>query len=293
MATLVCFIAYSTVSYLIATEVTKAERKPQEDHPAYYDLSFEEVEFKSRHGDVVLKGWHIHAAKDGPTLIFVHGLNSIRSGDGAIDIAYRMSLRGFSALLFDLRAHGSSGGDRVSAGQYEIDDVLGAFDYLIQRGVAHDRIGLIGFSFGAGVAIMAASRERSIRAVVADSPFASVSDLLSQETARKMPLSADVSSMFLPGAKIMAERLYGIRVQDLAPEKDVYGLEYPILVIHGMADTRIGYAHGQRVTDAAAVEGEIWLVPEVGHVDAFNAHPGEYIHRLADYFSAQLNHKPL
>ena len=53
---LVLIVVYGLISYLIASGVTKAERKDQEDHPSVYELVFEEVEFLSRKGDVTLRG---------------------------------------------------------------------------------------------------------------------------------------------------------------------------------------------------------------------------------------------
>ena len=51
-----------------------------------------------------------------PDLIFVHGIGSVRTGDNAMELAARLIYLGYNALLFDLRAHGTSGGDKVSGG---------------------------------------------------------------------------------------------------------------------------------------------------------------------------------
>lgn len=126
-------VVYGLVSFLIARGVTTADRDPQEDHPANYALKFEDVEFPSRRGDVSLSGWYLPGDDAGPHLIFVHGNGSVRSGDGAVALAARMVERGYNVLMFDLRGHGSSGGDKVSGGYFEQWDVLGAFDYLVER----------------------------------------------------------------------------------------------------------------------------------------------------------------
>ena len=59
VAIVLIVMAYVGISYLIATGITKAERKEQEDHPSTYGLSFEEVQFVSRDEDVDLKGWYL------------------------------------------------------------------------------------------------------------------------------------------------------------------------------------------------------------------------------------------
>ena len=109
-------VVYGLVSFLIAQGVTKADRDPQEDHPSNYNLEIEDVEFLSRRGDVALSGWYLPGEDSSPHLIFVHGIGSVRSGDNAVELAACMVELGYNVLMFDLRGHGSSGGDKVSGG---------------------------------------------------------------------------------------------------------------------------------------------------------------------------------
>ncbi len=285
---LVIVILYGLIAFLIAQGVASAERKPQEDHPSAHGLQFEDVEFVSRRGDVTLSGWYINPDSGKPTLIFVHGMGSRRSGDRAVELAARLVGRGFSVLLFDLRGHGSSGGDKASGGYYERWDLLGAFDFLVGRGVPRERIGVVGFSMGAGTALLAAAEEPAIRALVADSPFANASDRIADEAARKTIFPRWIMPIFLPTARLMASQIYGIDIGAVVPEDAAKRLSYPILVIHGMADTRIPFEQAVRVHKAAHPQSDIWLVPEVDHVDAFLTHPEEYVERMASYFEGRL-----
>ncbi len=282
-------LAYGLISFLIASGVTKAERKDQEDNPAAHGLEFEEVTFLSRKGDVNLGGWYIADNEDGPTLIFVHGIGSNRSDNDAVELAARLVERGFDVLLFDLRAHGTSGGDQVTGGQFERLDALGAFDFLVERGVQPEDIGLLGFSMGAGTSLLAAADEPEIRALVVDSPYARATELIAQETARKTIFPQWVVPVFIPTTRLMAHRLFGIDLGFLVPEDAAAKLSYPILVIHGTADTRIPTEHGERVYAAAPAGSEIWLVPGVDHVDAFKEYPDEYVDRLTGYFEERLD----
>ena len=280
-------VLYGLVSFLIAQGVTKADRDPQEDHPTNYGLVFDDVEFLSRRKDVSLSGWYVPGQDSSPHLIFVHGIGSVRSGDNAVELAARMVDLGYNVLLFDLRGHGSSGGDKVSGGFFEKLDVLGAFDYLVERGVDPSRIGLMGFSMGAATSIMAAAEEPRITAVAADSPFADASDLIAREAARKTPFPEWMMPIFIPATKLMAKQIYGIDIGSLVPEKSVAELGYPVIVIHGLADDRIPWEHGQRVASAAYEGSSLWLVPGVDHVDAFLTHPDEYVARVSEYFGSR------
>jgi len=63
--------------------------------------------------------------------------------------------RGMAALRFNFRGTGGSGGEH-SGGQGERDDVWAALDYLRSRAeVERTRLGLVGYSFGAAVALNA------------------------------------------------------------------------------------------------------------------------------------------
>lgn len=283
------FVAYLLVSLAIVFGATRAEREAFQGQPEDHSLAYEKVTFPPRGGDLPLRGWLLEGDEAAPFLIFVHGLGGQRTGNAALEIASRLIGEGrYNILLFDLRAHGTSGGSRVTAGDSERADVLGAYDFLLGRGAREGRIGLIGFSFGAGLALMAAASEPGFAAVVADSPFADAGDLLAQETARKTPVPESVAPIFLPAASVFAGLLYGIDLGDVKPERDAALLDYPVLLIHGEADTRIPVSHGERVLGAAPAGSRIWKLPGVDHVDAFFEQPDEYVRRVREYLAERL-----
>ena len=279
---------YGFISFTITSGIIKYERKPQEDNPTAYGLQFEDVDFVSRVGDVTLRGWYIYGESEGPTLIFVHGIGGVRSADNLVELASRVVARGYNVLMFDLRCHGESGGEFLSAGYFERQDVLGAFDFLVGRGISPDDIGMLGVSMGAATTVLAAAQELDFCALVADSPYAKASELIAQETARKTDFPEWIAPIFLPGVKLMARVLYGFDIGALVPEEAVKVLPYPIMVIHGTADARIPCDHGVRVYEAAYPGSTIWLVSDVDHVDAFSTYPEEYVERVVDYFNGQL-----
>ena len=282
-------VAYAGVSYFIASGVTGAEREELEDHPKDYGLEYEDVEFLSRKGDVTLEGWYLPSPCCGPSLIFVHGISGNRSSREATEMAAHLVEMCFNVLLFDLRAHGSSGGDRITGGIDEAEDVLGAYDYMRSRGADPHQVGLLGRSMGAGAATLAAAAEPGIRALVLDGTYAEVHELIAFEIGRKTPVPEWVAPVFIPGASLLANTLYGIDLSRLAPERAVRSIDVPILVIHGEADTRIPTEHGVRVHEAAHPGSEIWIAPGADHVDAFNSYPGEYVDRVASYFFTRLS----
>lgn len=279
-------VTYLLVALVMVYMATRPERLPFEAQPADFGLQYEDVSFQPRHGELTLRGWLVRAVPDAPYLIFVHGIGDQRTGNKALDLASRLVRSdGYNVLLFDLRAQGTSDGDFVSAGQFERNDVLGAYDFLIGRGVPPGRVGLIGRSYGAATAILAASQEPGIAAVVADSPFADVQDRIPRETARKTPIPEAVVRLFLPPARLFADLLYGIDLGNLQPSHDIATLKYPVLVIHGEADERIPLSEGKRVFAAAPPGSELWTLPGVGHAQGFPAQPDEYVRRVRAYLA--------
>ena len=82
--------------------------------------------------------------------------------------------RGYSVLFLDLRAHGTSEGDLSTLGVKEVRDIRAAVAFLqTQPEVDPDRIGIYGGSLGGSVALLSAGALPGLRAVVADSTFAS------------------------------------------------------------------------------------------------------------------------
>ena len=288
VAVVALLLVYGLISFMIVRGLIQADRYSQEAHPTDYGLKYEDVKFFSRDGELMLSGWYLSKYSDSPHIIFVHGIGSVRSGDSAVMLASRLVDFGFNILMFDLRGHGSSGGDRVSGGYFERWDVLGAFDYLLERGVDPGRIGLLGFSMGAAASVLAAAEEPRITAVAMDSTFADVSDLIAREAARKTVVPSWLTPMFIPASTVMAKAIYGIDIGALAPERAVTQLDYPVLVIHGIADERVPWQQGQRVVVAAKEGTSIWLVPGSDHVDAFLVQPDEYVRKVSGYFNSQI-----
>ena len=286
---------YGYVSYSMASGVTQLERSPLEGHPTEYGLPYENVTFSPRGDewdDIVLRGWLIEKDRDELTVILVHGLNRNRTGDNALELAERLFDRGFNVLLFDIRGHGESDGERLSAGYFEKWDVLGAYDFLVRRGASPEEIGLLGWSLGAATALLAAAEEPAIKAVVADSSFADVHDLIAQETARATVFPQWVVPVFIPGMKVISRILYGIDVGAVVPERAAGTLGYPILVIHGEADERVPAEQSVRIHASAAPGSELWLSPGSEHADAVIDAPDEYVERVDAYYHSRLSDNP-
>ena len=269
--------------------MTRVGEAEFQDSPSDYGVEFESVRFRSRRGDVTLDGWYLPGQEGMPCVILCHGIESGRTGDGMTELGAMLNRRGFGILQFDFRAHGLSEGARVSSGWHERMDVLGAYDFLVVRGVPPHCIGLHGVSMGAAAVCLAAAAEEGIRALSLDSPYARASDMILGEASFRTRLPGRFIAVFVPGAVFLAKRLFDISVAEMAPEKAIEGLGYPVLVIHGTEDSRIPPEQSERVFRASPEGSRLWAVENVGHAESFSQNKPEYADRIATYFLSRLS----
>ena len=138
----------------------------------------EECEFASLDG-VTLRGTYVHrhTQQRHGVVVFCHEFG----GDRHVAASYVSGLldHGFDVFAFDFRNHGTSDHmegylPRAWATQYEVQDVLGAIDYLRTSDYADVAgVALMGLSRGGCAAISAASRHDGIWAVITDGAFES------------------------------------------------------------------------------------------------------------------------
>lgn len=139
--------------------------------PASFNLAFEDVAFRSPDG-VELSGWWVPAAPARGTVVLVHGLNRSR-----IEMVKKVPFlhgAGWNALLFDLRHHGTSGGEASTFGDHERRDVQAAKAFARTR--SPGPVVYWGVSLGAAAATLAAAEDASVAGLVCDSTYRSLRD---------------------------------------------------------------------------------------------------------------------
>jgi fermentation-respiration switch protein FrsA (DUF1100 family) len=255
-------------------------RQRPAETPASRGLAYRDVTFRASDG-VVLRGWYL-PSQNGAAVIVGHGIG----GHRALDPAQVLARHGYGVLIFDWRAHGESDGDLCTFGYYEVRDVAGALAWLqAQPEVCPERVGMLGESMGAVVAIRAAARMADLQAVVADSPYPSL-----EEAVRSVWRDTGLPAFpFVPLQIAFGEWQTGHRLEDMEPLADVAAISpRPLLILAGGRDPVIGPDAGQRYYAAAGEPKELWFDPELGHVAFLKAYPGEYERRVVAFFDAAL-----
>lgn len=204
--------------------------------------------------------WHAPAEEGMPTILFFHGNGGELAGR-AQRMAYYQA-QGFGALFVSYRGYGASTGAITEEGL--MTDALTAYDFLRARGVAPERIAVVGESLGTGVAVQLAAL-KPVGALALEAPFTAAVDVAAR-IYWWLPVRFLMKDQFLSRAHIM-------------------DVNAPVLILHGDADGVIPVEQGRMLFELAAEPKELVILPGQGH-DAIGS--PEVWAREADFFRARL-----
>jgi fermentation-respiration switch protein FrsA (DUF1100 family) len=286
-ALVLALLAYGGVSYRVADGITKLDRLPLTPAADAVAPAHEAVSFKASDG-LALKGWWYPApsasSRGGDVarladkaVVFVHGRgrNRINSNFRPDKIAPLFLARGWNVLLFDLRGHGESEGERYSLGQYEPRDIKAAVDFVQSKAsVPRARIAVLGESLGGGSAIMTVALDPTIGPVVTDSAYADAYTVVSEVGTNYTGLP----SWFTPGIVLAGKVFFGLDVASVRPSEVVRAHpERAWLFIQCDGDKTVFEHHGRDLKAASAnPDTELWVATGCDHVRAFTVHPAEW-----------------
>jgi alpha/beta superfamily hydrolase len=110
----------------------------------------------------------LRAGEKRPAIIVLHGFGSNKDGGVALVAARLFEKLGYVTLRFDMRGCGESAGERGRVICLEqVEDTQNALSWLAQRQeVLADRVAVMGFSFGAAVAVYTAGVDPRVAACI-------------------------------------------------------------------------------------------------------------------------------
>jgi pimeloyl-ACP methyl ester carboxylesterase len=240
------------------------------------NIEYQEVTLITEDG-IKLSAWYT-PPKNGAVILVAHGYN-----DNRPESLYVMFAKhGYGVLAWDFRAHGNSEGEISSLGYYEQLDVEAALDFaLAQEGV--ETIGAWGGSMGASTILLTASQRTEIKAVVADSAFPSLADVLKLN----MPIE------FLhPLVLFLGEYQTGIQIEEVNVEKVIGDISpRAVFIIDGWHGAAIIMNSPYRLYDSAGEPKQIWAEDGVPHLGTYANNPQRYENRVIKFFDTWLLNK--
>jgi pimeloyl-ACP methyl ester carboxylesterase len=246
-----------------------------------YGVDGETVAFNATDG-LDLQGVWIPAAASDKAVIILHGHGG--SYDFDLYRAPALQQAGFNVLLFDFRAHGRSEGKHMTFGFEECRDVLGAIEFLHQRGMQH--IGLLGFSYGGIVSMLVTPDCPDVQAVISDGGPARMRTAIA---ARGVEMGFPLWLMkFLAWLILSLTSLrLGVNLFHYEPIRWVGKISpRPIFFIHGEQDQYL--PDFDELYAAAKAPKELWRLADAGHTTASQLYPEEHTRRVIEFFQRTL-----
>ncbi|MCO5453340.1 alpha/beta fold hydrolase [Enterococcus faecium] len=217
---------------------------------------------------------------------------------------------GYNLLFVDSRATGNSGGDYVTYGQYESDDVL----YWINQEVRErpsQKILLYGGSMGAAtmMSVLAKDIPVNVKGIIENCGFASIDEQLrftySQTVVPALP-PAIKNQLDIIGNQEHEDLFMGLLKQyyfdqemhlDPTAALPTIGMSgsLPKLIIHGTADDVVPVSNAQKLYELAGGYKDLLLVEGAGHGKAQEVDHAAYTKHVTDFlkvvFHDQINVK--
>jgi pimeloyl-ACP methyl ester carboxylesterase len=192
----------------------------------------------------------------------------------------------YDVVSFDFRGHGKSSG-LFGWTAVEVQDFNQVVKFVQEKGYA--QIGVVGFSLGAAVALIAASQNREIESVIAVSAptdFWKIDfHFWEPEMFEDLKLNLGFKGIgkgVWPGNPFLAKTRPIDVVAAIAPT--------PVFFIHGEKDWLIKPNHSEKLFQAAKQPKKLAIIPNAGHAEKiFDTHSEEFLSLCRQWLKKTMN----
>ena len=277
-AILSIFLGFFAINLYISNHMAQSYLHPARIIPSGNllrkdNIPYQAIELTTQDG-IKLAAWYTPPQNE-TVILVTHGF-----GDSRPEEIYAMFAKhGYGVLAWEFRAHGVSGGDISTLGYKEQLDVQAALDYaLAQPDVKH--IGAWGRSMGSATLILSAAKDPRIEALVSDSAFASLKDVL--RLSPPMEFAQPLMSFFW-------EWSTGARIDQISPVDEIAKISpRPVFIIDGVKTLEDRTSSPYRLYDAANQPKQIWVEVGVSHSGMHRNNPQKYEGQVIDFFDKWL-----
>src|SRR5215210_8102923 len=237
------------------------------------NAAYETVSFTAS-DSIELEGWY-RPSQNGASVLMLSGGGSNRSG--TLRHATMLERYGYGVLVYDPRGTGNSYGWGWEK------DAAAALDFLAERDdVEPGRVGALGLSTGADIAIDIAARRHDVKAVVADGAAAiGYKDIEAYTTS---PLTRAPMWVLFKSLEVIQGRS--------GPEHpladQIARSRAPHLIISAGKPEK---EWGELYDKAGGARSELWHLPDATHTAALRQYPDAYQRRVLSFFDQNLRTK--
>lgn len=180
------------------------------------------------------------------TIIAIHGWQAEHRT--LLYYAMELAREGWDVVLYDQRGHGRSGGEFVTFGARENQDLQAVIEWTRNREQFNSPLVLFGTSMGASIALLAAA-ESHPDAVIAVAPFARLDTMLPGALRHLAPfyIRPFLSTSRIEQALVHAQKISGVAISDMAPVDQAAEVNTPVLLIHSETDQLVPVSHAHQL----------------------------------------------
>ena len=221
-------------------------------------------------------------SKKMPVVIYLHGNASSRlEGLNTLSILLPHNINLFTV---DLPGCGHSEGDYISLGYYESYDVGIIVDFL-ENLPGTGNIGIWGRSMGASTGLIYAHRDKRIKAICLDSPFANFCRLARELTKQYIALPDFLINAILKIIAGTIKQKNGIDIFKLNPIEEAENTFQPAIFIHAIKDQLINVQHAIDIFNIYGGEKSLKCSDIGGHN---SKRPKRLVQEIGNFFEKHL-----
>lgn len=245
--------------------------------PASFGVKYQRINFLT-HDDIRLHGWYVPAEeKTNKTIILLHGYGA----DMGDILPSRLFLhKKYNLFFFDFRYFGESEGKHSTVGMQEVHDLEAAVKLMKNKYHAKS-IGVWGLSMGGAVALMGATHDADIKAVVAESSYADLDTMANHYYA--IPLLRYPVGRLL---RLWGYVFFGYDDASDSPLKAAEQLRIPVLYLHSKADSIVPFEHLVQIQKASKSnpKSSFYIYDKLRH----GGLPADYQEKISSFFAESL-----
>lgn len=199
----------------------------------------ETIFFKNRR-NVLLSASLNNGRYSSPVVVFVHGFGGNRDENGLfVEAETFFNDKGYNTFRFDMEGAGQSNGTFIDTSlERQVSDLNDSLDFLKPL-YPSNKIGLIGFSLGATISILA--QNHGISAYSFWSPaFYPAKDMFPRYNTQEVVAQLKKQGYIIKSGLQVGSRIID-DIKNCDIEQSIHDLREPALLVHGTEDSRIDY----------------------------------------------------
>jgi uncharacterized protein len=252
--------------------------------PASFGLRADSLALTVEKG-LILRGYMIYANTPKPkaTLILLHGIGGFKEGN--LYFSKILADNGYNSVIYDQRAHGTSGGQYCTFGFYEKNDVSKFID-VIKDKFPDLPVGINGASMGGAVALQALAYDKRLKFGIVESTFNSLEEVIIEYG----------RGYFKFRSRYLAQRVLSKSADiahykpfDIKPVESCTQIEQPMLLVHGDSDEKIPMAFNKQNFEALkSMDKEFYIIRGAGHDNVGEMGGQAYLDKILAFIERQV-----